>query len=168
MPTNNNSTENNSTKKLFYFLLIAIILYAVFKDKKTTPKVDPQTSKASSISTAVSIKRQEELVKQEAQKKEEAEEQAKQEKAANKKRKYNEEKQRVIGCLIGSFQGNWGTYTFYSNGFFSWEVNSGPYQQYREGKWKYIGGNKVKIYKTWIGKSATITVSKYCEVFGLN
>jgi hypothetical protein len=163
------AANQNSSKTWLYVLLIIIVLYAVFKDKKTTPEVDnPQKSKISSISAADSIKRKEELAKQEAQKKQEVEEQAKQEKVANKKRKYNEEKQRIIGCLIGSFKGSWGTYTFYSNGFFSWEVNSGPYQQYREGKWKYVGGNKVKVYKTWIGKSATITVSKYCEVFGLN
>lgn len=85
-----------------------------------------------------------------------------------KKRKYEQEKERITGCLVGSVDGSWGTYNFSSNGVFSWEVNTGPYQQYREGTWKYIGGNKVKLNKSWIPRSGTITISKYCEIFGLD
>ncbi len=85
-----------------------------------------------------------------------------------KKRKYEQERERITGCLVGSVDGSWGTYTFSSNGVFSWEVNTGPYQQYREGTWKYIGGNKVKLNKSWIPRSGTITISKYCEIFGLD
>lgn len=90
------------------------------------------------------------------------------EEKVEKKRKYEIEKERITGCLVGSVDGSWGTYNFSSNGVFSWEVNTGPYQQYREGTWKYIGGNKVKLNKKWIPRSGTITISKYCEIFGLN
>lgn len=83
-------------------------------------------------------------------------------------RKNEEEKERITGCLVGNVEGSWGTYSFSSNGVFSWEVNTGPYQQYREGTWKYIGGNKVKLNKNWIPRSGTITISKYCEIFGLD
>lgn len=163
------SENNNSTKKWLYVLLIGIVLYAIFKDKKTiTAKInDPETSKTSNVKTDDSVKLEEQKEKLAIQKKE-IQEKEKQDQKKNIKRKYNQDKNRVIDCLVGSFKGDWGTYTFYSNGFFSWEVSSGPYQQYREGKWKYIGNNKVKVYKDWIGKSTTITVSKYCEIFGLN
>jgi hypothetical protein len=99
---------------------------------------------------------------------EEVEENKKKELKRENKRKFENDRERVTGCLIGSFDGAWGTYSFSSNGVFSWEVNSGPYRQYREGTWKFIGGNKVKLNKTWISKSGTITISKYCEVFGLD
>jgi hypothetical protein len=98
----------------------------------------------------------------------EVEENKKKELKRKKERKFEIDKERVMGCLIGSFNGSWGTYSFSSNGVFSWEVNSGPYQQYRIGTWKFIGGNEVKIYKKWISKSGTIKISKYCEIFGLD
>ncbi len=90
-------------------------------------------------------------------------------KKAKKKRLSEEQKEKVVNCLVGSrISDGFGEYTFYSNGTFSWEVTSGPYRQYRKGSWKYTGGNKIKVTKNWLDyRTGTVTVSKYCEFFGL-
>jgi hypothetical protein len=87
-----------------------------------------------------------------------------------KSQKSNEEKEKIMGCLIGdSFKGVMGTYSFSSNGVFSYE-QQGVYAGYWEGRWKYSGSNKIKINKSWLNENCcyTITVSKYCEVFNLD
>ena len=83
--------------------------------------------------------------------------------------KDNEEKEKIMGCLIGSFKGVMGTYSFSSNGVFSYEQH-GVYAGYWEGRWKFSGSNKIKINKSWLNENCcyTITVSKYCEVFNLD
>ncbi len=79
----------------------------------------------------------------------------------------NSQKQQVLNCIIGeSFKVLIGTYTFYSNGTFSYKQGN-PYPGYWEGTWKYVSGNKVQINKTWLKKTSTITVTKYCEIEGL-
>ena len=141
-----------------YPISILVFYYFISKrddNKKTKPTQVENVSEAIPLQTPV-------LNQQEIE-----ENKIKQEKE-EKVRKNEEEKERITGCLVGNFDGDWGTYSFSSNGVFSWEVSTGPYQQYREGTWKYIGGNKVKLNKSWIPRSGTITISKYCEVFGLN
>ncbi len=88
------------------------------------------------------------------------------EKERKKTEKKINQKRQVLNCLIGASFKSFGTYTFYSNGTFSYEQPN-PYPGYWKGTWEYIGGNKVRIKKTWIGKTSIITVSSYCEVFDL-
>jgi len=157
----------------YWSYLLFVILFFYWVSSKDSPKdsnsvtnlsneQNVQTPKETPIETITLS--EEEIEKNRIKEEKEKEEKEKEE----KKRIYEQERERITGCLVGEFNGSWGTYTFSSNGTFSWEVNSGPYQQYRTGTWKYIGGNKVKLYKSWLSRSGTITISKYCEVFGLD
>lgn len=77
--------------------------------------------------------------------------------------KLNNEKERILGCLIdGEIEGFGTRYKFYSNGTFLMKPH------YYSGTWKYIGNNKVKLNRPWINSSSIITVTKYCEIYDLH
>jgi hypothetical protein len=80
-----------------------------------------------------------------------------------KQQNFNNEKERILGCLIdGEIEGFGTRYKFYSNGTFLMKPH------YYSGTWKYIGNNKVKLIRPWISSSSIITVTKYCEIYDLH
>jgi hypothetical protein len=56
-----------------------------------------------------------------------------------------------------------GKYKFYRNGKFKFEQPK-PYPLYKTSTWTYLSGNKVKINKTWLGKSEIVTVDQDCNI----
>lgn len=156
----------SKNKNWFFYPLVILVSYwfsSMINSREKNLNPASKSINEVNIRTSVEIPTNSKIITQE-----ESEENTQKELKRQKERKFEIDKERVTGCLIGSFDGSWGKYSFSSNGVFSWEVNSGPYQQYREGTWKFIGENKVKLNKNWISKSGIITISKYCEVFGLD
>lgn len=81
--------------------------------------------------------------------------------------RFNNEKERILGCLLRgeiegmTFSASGSSYKFYSNGTY----RSKP--MYYSGTWEYIGNNKVKLYEPWKSSSSIITVTNYCEIYDL-
>ena len=73
------------------------------------------------------------------------------------------QKNRITNCLCSYTYTQFGKYTFYRNGKFDY-VQPKPYPLYKTGTWTYLGGNKVKINKTWLGKSEIVTVDQDCNI----
>ena len=73
------------------------------------------------------------------------------------------QKSRIVNCLCSNTYTQFGTYTFYKNGTFDYEQPR-PYPLFKTGTWSYVSGNKVKINKTWLGKSQVVSVDSDCNL----
>jgi hypothetical protein len=75
----------------------------------------------------------------------------------------NAQKKQVIDCLCSYNYTQFGTYSFNKNGTFEYQQPK-PYPLYKTGTWSYVSGNKVKINKTWLGKSSIVTIGEDCTI----